>query len=84
MGKYQRSNTIQKLYPIAITVDRMLTLMEVYPVTGRHIHDLFLAATMLSHGVTRVYTYDPQHFVRIEGIEVLTPESPTSKKPSQK
>lgn len=31
-------------------------------------------AVMLSHGVTRLLTLDPTHFVRFAEIEVLTPQ----------
>jgi predicted nucleic acid-binding protein len=40
---------------------------------GKRIHDLALAATMLANGVSRIYTYDQEHFSRIPGIQVLTP-----------
>jgi hypothetical protein len=63
-----------KMYPHNDIIDRMLTLLRQYPqVTRQEIFDLYLVATTLSNGVTRVYTYNLQHFSRFQGIEVLTP-----------
>ena len=75
--RYYESENFQTIYPGGNIVPRLLSLLEEISITGRHIHDLFLAATMLENDVTRVYTYDPTVFSRVPGIEVLTPDQPT-------
>jgi predicted nucleic acid-binding protein len=42
-------------------------------IARQELFDLFLVATMVANGVTRIYTYNHQHFARFAGIEVLTP-----------
>lgn len=72
--KYIRAGTIRKIYPHEDIVERMLTLLQQYPQVARQeVFDLYLVATMLSNGVSRIYTYNQEHFRRFEGIEVLTP-----------
>jgi predicted nucleic acid-binding protein len=72
--KYIRANRLQKIYPDQATLEQTLDLMRQHPeVTRQEIFDLFLVATMLANGVTRIYTYNQQHFTRFAGIEVLTP-----------
>ena len=54
-------------------VTRWAALVRRHPVTGGAIFDAQLAATMLGHGVLRLYTFDRSHFERFEELEVLTP-----------
>ncbi len=49
-------------------------LVDRYGVIGRQAFDVRIVAVMLSHGVTRLLTLDPTHFVRFAEIEVLTPQ----------
>jgi len=42
-------------------------------VAGAAIYDLQLAATMLGHGVRRIYTFNTSDFQHIPEIEALTP-----------
>ena len=56
------------------TLETMLELLKKYPVTQQDIFDLQLAATMLSNGVKRIYTYNTADFTKYIGIEVLTPD----------
>jgi predicted nucleic acid-binding protein len=56
---------------------RMLDLAERYGLTARRIHDARHAATALSAGVRRVYTYDPDDW-RVfapDGIAIAGPPS---------
>lgn len=80
--RYYESEHLQIIYPGINIVPRLLVLLEETAVTGRHVHDLYLAATMLENNVTRVYTYDPSIFSRISSIEVLTPGQPTEERTS--
>jgi toxin-antitoxin system PIN domain toxin len=73
--KYVRADYIQKLYPDPAALERTLDLLKQYPqVTRQDVFDLFLVATMVANDITRIYTYNQEHFTRFEGIEVLRPE----------
>jgi toxin-antitoxin system PIN domain toxin len=63
------------LLPVpASVVDRWIELAERHGVTGSHVFDLQLAATMLENGINRIYTYNHADFESLEGVEALTPE----------
>jgi predicted nucleic acid-binding protein len=72
--KYARAANILKMYPDSTALEQTLDLMQQHPqVTRQDIFDLFLVATMMANGVTRIYTFNQQHFTRFAGVEVLTP-----------
>lgn len=75
--KYLDAEHIHKIYPTPATWPTVLSLLKQRPVTGQDIHDLHLAATMLSNGVTQIYTFNTKDFAPIPGIEALTPSEPT-------
>lgn len=56
-------------------VAKMLRDRGQHPVTGQDIHDLHLAATMISNGIKKIYTFNAKDFEPIPGIEVLDPEA---------
>ena len=58
VAKYYASSTIRRIYPSPGVGARLVELMKAVEVTGPAIYDLYLAATMLENGVTKVYTYD--------------------------
>ncbi len=65
------------LLPVPLdVVDRWIALLREHAVTGRHIFDAQLVATMLGNGLTRLYTLNRTDFERFPGIEVLTPVAP--------
>jgi predicted nucleic acid-binding protein len=71
--KYVRS-PIRKIHPGIDILDRVLTLLAQHPnVSRQDIFDLFLAATMLENGLTRIYSYNQDHFTRFPELTVLTP-----------
>ena len=43
---------------------------------GLAIHDLHLAATILSNGVKKIYTFNTKHFSSLSEIEVILPPEP--------
>jgi toxin-antitoxin system PIN domain toxin len=51
---------------------RVLSLLRETGVSGKRVHDVMHAATMLENGVTRIYTYDTG-FRRIPQVTVETP-----------
>jgi len=71
--KYLDAEHIRKIYPTPTTWPTILSFLEQHPVTGQNIHDLHLAATMLSNGVTKIFTFNATDFEPIPGIEVLDP-----------
>ncbi len=73
--QYVASRHIRKIYPTPNTFKRLQALFQTYPVEGPLIFDLYLAATMLENGVTKIYTYNTADFVRISEIEVLEPDA---------
>lgn len=61
------------LYPTAIAMDKLKDLIEKYQVKGQDIFDAFIVATMLEHGVDKIYTANRKHFEQFEEIQVETP-----------
>jgi predicted nucleic acid-binding protein len=79
--KYLESEHIRMIYPIPGTWPLILeSLLKQRPVSGLDIHDLHLAATMLSNGVKRIYTFNTKDFEPLADIEVLTPPEPEPEK----
>src|SRR5882724_1566617 len=72
--KYARTVNMLKIYPDSTALEHTIELLQRHPQVARQeVFDLFLVATMMANGVTRIYTYNQQHFTRFAGIEVLTP-----------
>jgi len=44
--------------------ERLLTLLEHVPCTGKQVHDANVVATMLVHGIGSVVTHNTDHFAR--------------------
>lgn len=71
--KYARS-AIRKIHPGHDILDRVLILLQQHPTISRQdIFDLFIVATMQTNGVTRIYTYNREHFTPFPDMTVLTP-----------
>lgn len=68
---YQR--TLPVLYPTTIAMGKLGDLIEKYQIKGQDIFDAFIVATMLEHGVDRIYTANRKHFERYKEIHVETP-----------
>ena len=72
--KYVGADNILTIYPDRRALDHTIDLLHHHPqVTRQEIFDLFLVATMRANSVSRIYTYNHQHFTRFAGIEVLRP-----------
>ena len=63
--------TVLSVQPEVTT--RWLALIRQAPVTGATVFDVQLAATALEAGVSKVCTFNAADFLRIKGIEVITP-----------
>jgi len=53
----------------------MFDLLKQHEVTRQDIFDLQLIATMLVNHVTRLYTYNQDHFSKFKEIEAMRPSS---------
>ena len=71
--KYHRSSNILKIFPGPQVIAKTLDLLKQYSTTRQAIFDLHLVATMLSNNVTRLYTYNRDHFTKFNEIQLLTP-----------
>jgi predicted nucleic acid-binding protein len=52
---------------------RLLTLLKTNPVRGPHVFDLQIVATMLAHGVTKLFTYNGTDFRQFADLELFEP-----------
>ena len=57
----------------ARAVEGWLDLLRRHPVTGGDVFDLQIVATMLAHGVQRIYTFNPDDFEKFQELAVVTP-----------
>src|ERR1022692_203870 len=63
-----------RVLPISREVsDRLLALLKAYGVKGPLVFDLQIVATMLVHGVTKIFTYNVRDFDRVADLEVVEP-----------
>ena len=54
--------------------DLLLQLLAAHPGAGKQVHDANLVAVMLTHGITRLLTFNAADFRRFDKlIEVVTP-----------
>jgi len=52
---------------------KLIELGSRYQVIGKQIHDANIVATMLTHGVTHLVSFNPDDFKRFTEIEVIVP-----------
>ena len=71
---YIQSQNIRIIYQKPGLMSKVLELLNQTSITRQHIFDLQLVATMLINGVTRIYTFNANHFSPYQGIEVITLE----------
>ncbi len=57
----------------ALVTQTLLTLVQSIPVGGRQIHDANLVATMLTYGITALYTHNTAHFARFTDLITVHP-----------
>lgn len=63
-----------RVLPISLEVSgRLIALLNTNGVKGPLVFDLQIVATMLAHGVTKLYTYNVRDFDRFAGLEVVEP-----------
>jgi predicted nucleic acid-binding protein len=52
---------------------RLLTILKTNPVQGPQVFDLQIVATMLAHGVTKLFTYNTKDFRQFTDLELFEP-----------
>ncbi|MFQ5754386.1 MAG: type II toxin-antitoxin system VapC family toxin, partial [bacterium] len=52
---------------------KLIDLSSRYKVLGKQIHDANIVATMLTHGVTQLITFNPDDFKKFKEIKVIIP-----------
>nr|WP_165455406.1 PIN domain-containing protein [Hansschlegelia quercus] len=57
----------------AAVMDRLIDLVAAYRVSGKQIHDANIVATMITHGVRRLATFNPSDFRRFADIIDIEP-----------
>jgi len=68
------------ILPISHDVpSRWIALLKIVEVRGPRIFDLQIAATMLAHGVTKLFTYNGTDFKDLAEIQTAEPETSSSK-----
>jgi predicted nucleic acid-binding protein len=55
-------------------LDRWRRLVVDHDVRGKTAHDARIVAAMERHGIQRLLTFNPQHFRRFAGIDVVHPD----------
>ena len=70
---YVQATQIALLLPRRSAVERTLSFLARHRVRGLRIFDLFLIATMLDHGVRRIYTENVEDFQGFREIEAINP-----------
>lgn len=75
LGRYLVNPSPRLIHPTEETGAWLLRLLVKVPVKGAGVFDLYLAATMLTHDVTAIATFNAEDFSRIPGVEVFDPAS---------
>jgi len=55
------------------SIRKLVELGASYKVIGKQIHDTNIVATMLTNGITRLVTFNPDDFKRFAEIELIVP-----------
>lgn len=71
------TDDIQGLFTLVLdtpdTLSNLRSLVDRYQVVGKRIHDAHLVATMLSHGISHILTFNHRDFVGFEQVTILEP-----------
>jgi len=61
------------LYESEASIRKLVEIGKLHSVKGKQIHDTNIAATMLTNGITRLLTFNPDDFKRFVEIELIIP-----------
>ncbi len=56
-----------------LVFERWLQLVEEFKVKGKQVHDAYIVAVMLTHGVSRIGTWNPSDFERYGDVLEIEP-----------
>ncbi|MBI4598978.1 PIN domain-containing protein [Candidatus Uhrbacteria bacterium] len=76
LGAVEALLALQRVTLLPITGETVVAWMKLarhHAPQGANIFDLQIAATMLVHGVSEIYTFNRRHFEKFDGIKVLAP-----------
>jgi predicted nucleic acid-binding protein len=73
MGRYIKAKHLLKVFPGPDALDIYLDLLGRHAVPRHEIFDLQFVAAMLSNDITRIYTFNRNHFTRFSEVETLAP-----------
>ncbi|MBI4652318.1 PIN domain-containing protein [Candidatus Desantisbacteria bacterium] len=70
--KYIETDKFFKIFFTKESLKKTVELVEKYKIKKQEIFDIQIVATMLSNNITKIYTYNTEHFSKFKEIEVLT------------
>lgn len=70
---YVQADRLSLIYPRHSTVLLTIKLLSQHPTTAQGLFDVVLVATMLDHGLVRLYTENVDDFKAFREIEVINP-----------
>lgn len=70
---YLSHSSITTIYPSIKMVSKLHELTDKYEISGVHIFDAQLVATMLEHNVKTIYTENIKDFIKFKEISVVNP-----------
>ena len=73
LNTYWHASKFRKIVPTERTITRLIGLLDRHDVKRRDIFDVFLAATMLDHGVRIIYTQNVRDFEIYHELQVINP-----------
>lgn len=74
--RMKRLSQMPNIKVLEITPDveqKWLELLEINPVKGSKVFDIFHLATMLTHNIQRIYTFNDSDFSWYKNVNVITP-----------
>lgn len=69
---FVNSELFQIIRPTPQTAKTLIDQLRKFPVSGKDIHDVFLAATMIDNGINTIYTADTKIFKKL-GLQAINP-----------
>ncbi len=80
-GAERHTRLLERFFTIlpdsAATYQSWRVLVVEHQVSGRKVHDVYLVAAMIAHGVTQIMTFDTGDFARYGAIQATDPGHPT-------
>jgi len=74
LDNLQQKNNIEVIWPKQQTLSTWQELTKRYKVPRSCLFDTYMVATMLSHNIHKIVTFNTKHFAQFKEIEVLTPQ----------